>query len=60
MDFVNSFVVDFGSKCIDLIHEYGKKAYAFYDDHWVGIEPYSERFEEFGFDGIIKCVFNGF
>ena len=39
---------------------YGKKAYVFYDDSWVGIEPYNDRFSEFGFDGIIKCVFSGY
>jgi beta-D-galactosyl-(1->4)-L-rhamnose phosphorylase len=60
MDFINEFVVTFGRKCIDLIHEYGKKAYMFYDDHWVGTEPYGERFKDFNFDGIIKCVFNAF
>ena len=45
---------------MDLVHKYGKKAYVFYDDHWVGIEPYSPRFKDFNFDGIIKCVFNAF
>lgn len=60
MDFINRFVVSFGKKLIDIVHAYGKKAYVFYDDSWVGIEPYGERFEGFGFDGIIKCVFNGY
>jgi beta-D-galactosyl-(1->4)-L-rhamnose phosphorylase len=60
MDFVNEFVVQFGRKCIDLIHHAGKVAYMFYDDHWVGTEPYGERFKDFGFDGLIKCVFNAF
>ncbi len=60
MDFVNAFVVDFGKQCIDLVHQYGKKAYVFYDDSWIGVEPYGERFEKFGFDGLIKCVFSGF
>ncbi len=60
MDFVNRFVVEFGKKCIDIVHKYGKKAYVFYDDSWVGVEPYGQRFAQFGFDGIIKCVFNGF
>jgi len=58
--FINRFVVDFGKQCIDLVHRYNKKAYVFYDDSWIGVEPYSELFKEFGFDGIIKCVFNGF
>jgi len=60
MDFTNKFVVDYGKKLIDLVHQYGKKAYVFYDDSWVGVEPYGERFTEFGFDGLIKCVFSGY
>ncbi len=60
MDFVNEFVVGFGKQLVDLVHGYGKKAYVFYDDSWVGVEPWGERFKDFGFDGLIKCVFNGF
>ena len=60
MAFIHDFVIEFGRKCIDLTHKYGKKAYVFYDDHWVGVEPSSPRFREFGFDGLIKCVFNAF
>lgn len=60
MDFVNSFVVSFGRKLVDIVHEYGKKAYVFYDDSWVGVEPYSKRFKDFNFDGLIKCVFSGY
>ena len=50
IDFVNRFVVDFGRRLIDIVHQYGKKAYVFYDDSWVGIEPYKPTFQEFGFD----------
>lgn len=60
MDFINDFVVSFGKKLIEMVHAYGKEAYVFYDDSWVGVEPYGERFEEFGFDGIIKAVFSAF
>ena len=60
MDFMNGFVVEFGRKCIDLVHAAGKEAYMFYDDHWVGTEPYGERFKDLNFDGLIKCVFNAF
>jgi len=42
------------------VHEYGKLAYVFYDDSWIGLEPWSGHFGEFGFDGLIKCVFNAF
>ena len=37
MEFINDFVISFGRKLIDMVHEYGKKAYVFYDDSWVGI-----------------------
>ena len=60
MRFTNKFVVDYGKKLVELVHSYGKKAYVFYDDSWIGVEPYSDLFEEFGFDGLIKCVFSGF
>ena len=60
MEFVNDFVISFGRELIDIVHRYGKKAYVFYDDSWVGIEPYNGRFREFGFDGLIKCVFSGY
>ena len=60
MEFTNRFVVSFGKKLVDLVHHYGKQAYVFYDDSWVGVEPYSKLFNEFGFDGLIKCVFSGF
>lgn len=60
MNFVNSFVVSFGRKLVDIVHSYGKKAYVFYDDSWVGVEPYSNRFKDFNFDGLIKCVFSGY
>lgn len=60
IEFTNSFVSTYGRKLIDIVHGYGKKAYMFYDDSWIGTEPYSELFGNFSFDGIIKCVFNGY
>ena len=60
MEFINDFVISFGKELIRIVHEYGKKAYVFYDDSWVGLEPYNGRFKEFGFDGLIKCVFSGY
>lgn len=60
MAFINDFVIGFSKQLIDIVHKHGKLAYVFYDDSWVGMEPYNDRFEEFGFDGIIKCVFSGY
>ena len=60
IDFINSFVISFGKELVDIAHKYNKKAYVFYDDSWVGIEPYKPTFKNFGFDGLIKCVFSGY
>ena len=54
MEFTQQFVAGFGKKLVDLVHRYGKRAYVFYDDSRVGVEPYGPHFKEFGFDGIIK------
>ena len=60
MEFTQRFVAGYGKKLVDLVHSYGKRAYVFYDDSWVGVEPYGPHFKEFGFDGVIKCVFSGY
>jgi beta-D-galactosyl-(1->4)-L-rhamnose phosphorylase len=60
MDFCGGFVRGISKGLIDIVHGAGKKAYVFYDDSWVGMEPYSGHFHEFGFDGLIKCVFSGY
>lgn len=60
MDFTHRFVAALGREMVSLVHSYGKKAYVFYDDSWVGVEPYGPHFQDFQFDGIIKCVFSGF
>lgn len=60
MAFTQRFVAGYGKRLVDLVHSYGKRAYVFYDDSWVGVEPYGPHFQEFGFDGIIKCVFSGY
>lgn len=60
MDFISSFVSSFASELVDIVHKYGKKAYVFYDDSWIGLEPNGQYFPSIGFDGLIKCVFSGF
>ncbi|MEG2350061.1 MAG: 1,3-beta-galactosyl-N-acetylhexosamine phosphorylase N-terminal domain-containing protein, partial [Hungatella sp.] len=45
MEFINRFVIGFGKKLVDLVHRYGKAAYVFYDDSWVGVEPYLKSFK---------------
>lgn len=60
MDFIQEFVLSLGKELVQIVHDYGKEAYVFYDDSWVGLEPYHKRFASYGFDGIIKAVFSGF
>jgi len=60
MEFVSDFVADFAKQLVDIVHQHDKEAYVFYDDCWIGLEPYGKRFSSIGFDGIIKCVFSGF
>ena len=60
MDFIQRFVAEKARALVDIIHSYGKQAYVFYDDSWVGMEPYGRYFSSIGFDGLIKCVFSGF
>lgn len=60
MAFIGAFVRKASREMVDIVHAAGKQAYVFYDDSWVGLEPYNGFFTEFGFDGIIKCVFSGF
>lgn len=43
MKFINDFVIDFGKKLVKIVHDYGKEAYVFYDDSWVGNEPYGKN-----------------
>ena len=60
MDFTQRFVAEKAKVLVDIVHQYGKKAYVFYDDSWVGMEPCGKYFSSIGFDGLIKCVFSGF
>ena len=60
MDFIQRFVADKARVLVDIIHRHGKQAYVFYDDSWVGMEPWGKYFTSVGFDGLIKCVFSGF
>ncbi len=60
MDFTQRFVAEKAKALVEIIHKWGKEAYVFYDDSWVGMEPYGKYFASVGFDGLIKCVFSGF
>ena len=60
MDFTQRFVAEKARELVRIIHRNRKRAYVFYDDSWVGMEPNGPYFSSIGFDGLIKCVFSGF
>jgi len=60
MDFIQRFVAEKARTLVSIIHRWEKEAYVFYDDSWVGMEPYGKYFGSIGFDGLIKCVFSGY
>ncbi len=59
IDFVNEFTTDFASEWVKMTHDRGKKAIMFFCDHWIGTEPYGDRFESMGFDGLVNPCMNG-
>ncbi len=60
MAMIQRFVAEKARALVEIIHKHGKQAYVFYDDSWVGMEPYGPYFAGVGFDGLIKCVFSGY
>lgn len=60
MDFTMRFVSSLAREMVAVVHGHHQKAYVFYDDSWVGLEPWGSYFPSIGFDGLIKCVFSGF
>ncbi|MBN1516566.1 1,3-beta-galactosyl-N-acetylhexosamine phosphorylase [Candidatus Sumerlaeota bacterium] len=59
IDFVNAFTTDFAREWVEKVHARGKKAIMFFCDHWIGTEPYGERFASMGFDGLVNPCING-
>ncbi len=59
IDFIHRFVIGFGKELVDKIHAAGKKAAIFQGDHWVGVEPYSDKFSDMGIDINIGACENG-
>jgi 1,3-beta-galactosyl-N-acetylhexosamine phosphorylase len=57
--FTHEFLLELSKEWVDLVHAAGKKAYVFYCDHYIGTEPYSPRFAEIGFDGLISPAMDG-
>ena len=59
MEYNMKFVSGFAKKCVDLAHEYGKKAIMFLGDHWAGTEPYGKYFPEIGLDAVVGAAGDG-
>ena len=59
MDFNMKFVADFAKRCVDLVHQYEKKAIMFLGDHWAGTEPYGPYFQQIGLDAVVGAAGDG-
>lgn len=59
MKFIEDFTIGFGKDLVDRIHDSGKRAAMFWGDHWIGAEPFSERFKEIGIDIIVGAAEDG-
>ena len=59
MDFIEDFTVKFGKDLVQKAHEAGKKTAMFWGDHWIGAEPFSERFKEIGIDILVGASEDG-
>lgn len=44
---------------VDITHECGKEAMMFLGDHWIGMEPFMEEFQQIGLDAVVGSVGNG-
>jgi beta-D-galactosyl-(1->4)-L-rhamnose phosphorylase len=58
--FMSRFVIETTAEFVEMVHAAGKKAYVFYNDHWLGLEPNEPAFEACRFDGMIDGIFNAF
>jgi 1,3-beta-galactosyl-N-acetylhexosamine phosphorylase len=59
MDFIEDFTIKFGNDLVKKAHEAGKKTAMFWGDHWIGAEPFSERFKEIGIDILVGAAEDG-
>lgn len=59
IDFQSKFVSEKAKRLVDIVHKHGRKAIMFLGDHFVGTEPWSERFKSIGLDGVVGSVGDG-
>ncbi|MCI8443039.1 MAG: 1,3-beta-galactosyl-N-acetylhexosamine phosphorylase [Provencibacterium sp.] len=59
MAFNQRFVSDFARQCVEVVHEYGRKAIMFLGDQWAGVEPYGPTFQNIGLDAVVGAAGDG-
>lgn len=59
MDFIEDFTIKFGKDLVKKAHDAGKRTAMFWGDHWIGAEPFSERFKEIGIDILVGAAEDG-
>ncbi|OMD69944.1 1,3-beta-galactosyl-N-acetylhexosamine phosphorylase [Paenibacillus odorifer] len=59
MDFNQKFIAGYAKQCVEMVHDFGKKAIMFFGDHWAGTEPYGKYFPEIGLDAVVGAAGDG-
>ncbi len=59
MKFQQIEVSKLAKELVDIVHSYGKEAMMFLGDHWIGTEPFGERFADIGLDAVVGSVGDG-
>ncbi len=59
IEFISDFVVDYAARCVEIVHKANRKAMLFFCDHWIGTEPFHEKFQTAGFDSLVSPCING-
>lgn len=54
--FINDFVTEKARVLVEKTHAAGKTAMMFLGDHWIGVEPYGEKFATIGLDAVVGSV----
>lgn len=59
IEFQHKEVTSLAKEMVDITHDGGKKAMMFLGDHFIGTEPYLDKFKDIGLDAVVGSVGNG-
>lgn len=59
INFITDFVTEKAKVLVEKTHAAGKEAMMFLGDHWIGTEPYGDKFTSIGLDAVVGSVGSG-